>query len=425
MRQGSAKKSIVETIVKIGSLSLLALAAVSPAAAQDGRGRSGTAKITSTPDGESGVTVKRSGRRPARRFVETEPRTEQPAIGTLAVMINEGGSRLELARSDESTNTEVIQNSSKASALIIRTLPVGTYSIKAIKEGYFETVRSVEVEKGQRRRVEMILRPKMAILSVSTNVKDATINIEKIGSFTGGVHKAFVPPGSYRVTAMRRGYQSRQGTVELRSPGSEEFLKMILEPLRIDAVLDLAAEKLNGLNFAEAEALTNDVLILNPEHARANLILGLIGYGRGKSDSITFFRKAIRNGEVARFPVKIAVEPARSKLADAELLIDRDGIEINSRQQADLNFTIKRPNITEVSRSDDAGNSVFAALNGKSDFYGRPIEPKLKIYSSNATIGPDAGIRCSTDAAGRSCGSDIAILTQLLTAWRTDPEMSR
>lgn len=401
-------------------LHFLVLASAFTVFGQDGSGRSGTAKRT---DGSSKVWSGNSGNRLFRRSRASDSKPEVTETGRVAIMINEGGSKLELIRKETNEAVDIINVPQTATSLIIRTVPVGTYTLTARKDGYFEETRTVEIEKGKRERVDLLLRPKMAILSVSSNLADAEIDIDGVGSFTGGIERAFVTPGTYKITAKRRGYLSRQASVTLESPGREEFLRLILEPLRIDAVLDLANENLVKGNLTEATELTNDVLLLNPSHARANLIFGLIRYDYGDTDSIPYFQKAIKNGETVRFPVKILVGPMSRKLAEAEISIDRDGINIASKQQPELNFTIKRTDLIQLTKVEVDGKLVSAALNGKSDFYGRPIEPRLQIYSANAALGDDSQSVCTVSSSGRTCYSDIEIIVQLLSAWRADPEI--
>lgn len=398
----------------------LVLASAFAVFGQDGSGRSGTAKRA---DGSSKVWSGNSGNKLLRRSRSSDSKPEIPDTGRIAIMINEGGSKLELIRRETNEAVDIINVPQTATSLIIRTVPVGTYALTARKDGYFDESRTVEIEKGKRERVDLILRPKMAVLSVSTNLEDAEIDVGGFGVFTGGLERTFVIPGTYKITAKRRGYLSRQVSVTLESPGREEVLKLILEPLRIDAVLDLASENLVKGNLREATELTNDVLLLNPAHARANLIYGLIRYDYGEADSIPYFRKAIKNGETVRFPVKILVESGDRKLADAEIRIDRDGITIASKQQPILNFTIKRIDIIQLAKVETEGMPVYAAVNGKSDFYGRPIEPRLQIYSANAVLSDDSRSACSVPSTGRACLSDVEIIVQLLSEWRADPEI--
>ena len=395
---------------------LIAAVVTGTVLAQGGTGRSETVPPIRTDDVDSRSSSKRVFRRTARSFVPPAPKVLVPETGRIAIVINEGNSFVELARLDGTALSERIPVSAKASSLILRNLVVGSYSLRASKDGYHDEVRTVEIAKGKRRRVEINLRPKMAVLSVSASVEDAIININKIGEFNKPVSDLFVKPGVYQVHVKRRGYKPRDVSVELKSPGSEEYLKIILEPLGIDEMLDLARENIEKGDPAEAEELVKDVLLLNTAHARANLIYGMIGYQRGDQAAVPYLEKATRNGETVSWPVFVLYETLSKPLVEAVLIVDRDGVSVKSRERADLNFTISKADINQITRGQDSAPMIF--LDGKSDFHGRAIEPRLKIVSARTSLKDLA--TCSESPTGRTCASDIDIIFQFLAAWRSD-----
>jgi hypothetical protein len=342
--------------------------------------------------------------------------------GSLAVVVNEGGSEVLLSRADRSASSDLIFASPNASSLISRILPAGSYNLLVKKPGYFDEARNVLVIAGKRRKVVISLRPKMALLNVSTNVADAEIEIENVGKFTHPLRKYRIKPGSYRINIQRRGFIPQTITADLRIPAREQNITVVLEPVRIDSVLAQAYEKINGGDYRGAAELTNDVLRLNPAHAKANLLFGLSGFYRGDVSSATYFLRAIRNGESVKFTVKILDEIGGFKLTEAELSLNRDYISFRTSGRVDLNFRIAKADVSELQRAFDRAFMNYIVLKGKGDTYGRPIEQRMTLYSGIAALRPNLKeAYCQAPAAGRSCSSDIDIIYKLISNWRPSP----
>lgn len=365
MREGLSKIAIA-TI-------LLALAAVSMAA-QGGGGRSDTARTSSSSDD-------RRSNRQTRRSLGTSrisaPKIILPDTGRLAVRVSEGESQLQILRNGIAIETITIPE--RSTSLIIRKLDVGSYTVTAKKSGFHDEARTVEIEKNQGRRVSIDLRPQMAILTVASNVSDAKISISNLGEFERPVEKALVRPGIYRVKVSRRGYLSREIDVDLKVAGGEERLNLIIEPIRVDAVLDSAFELITSGKLDEAEALTNDVLLLNPQHARGNLAMGWVHLRRSESEkAVDRLMQAIGGGETFEIPVEVRVEPADPKTVAAILKLDTRVLRFESSERPGLNFSIKTANLVQPEVD---GDSLVIA--GRGDYHGRSIAARIQLYSSH------------------------------------------
>ncbi|HQU91431.1 MAG TPA: PEGA domain-containing protein [Pyrinomonadaceae bacterium] len=350
---------------------LLIAGSVTAVSAQGGGGRSESVRIP---------TVDRPDRPSKRSFKtvrNTTPKISLPDLGRVAIKVSEGESQLQISR--DGTPIETINLPERSTSLIIRKLDVGSYTIAAKKPGFHDVTKVVEIEKNQGRRVSIDLRPKMAILSVASNVPDAKISIANLGDFERPVEKALVKPGSYLIKVSRRGYVSREVKVYLKTAGREERLNLILEPLRVDAVLDLAFEHIKDQKFAEAEALANDVLELNPQHARANLALGFVHLHRAETEkAVDRILQAVGNGETFSLPVTVRVEPADAKKVSATLNLDSRVLRFESSERPGLNFSITR---TNLGRPDVEANAVIVSGNG--DYLGRIISPRLQVYTEH------------------------------------------
>lgn len=367
--------------------------------AQGGGGRSDSVRSSTT----SGERTSRPVKRPLRINRMPPPKVVLPETGRVTIRVNEGSSLVKIFR--DGTPVETVELPERSTSLIIRKLDVGSYTIIAAKSGFHDETRDIEVERNESRRVSIDLRPKMAVLSVASNVADAKISIDKLGDFERPVEKALVKPGVYKVKVSRRGYISRTLDVDLKISGSEENLNVILEPLRIDAVLDLACEHIKNERLDDAEALANDVLDLNPQHARASLVLGMIALNRPDIDrAVDRILLALSNGEGFTLPVSVRIDDIN---AEAVLRLDKHALAFEITDRPWLSFMIAREYLTNAETD---GNALTIA--GRSNFHGRPTEPRLQVFSSLAPTD------CKTSLTRRTCTSDVHLLRALLAEWR-------
>ena len=395
---------------------MLFLLPVYELSAQGGGGRSETA--------ERSLNVSRNLTRRASkpRIFRASPKrlpsipVSAPVDGTLALMVNEGGSEIHLSSVYGAGVSDQMITSPNAPSFIGRTLPPGNYSLLVKKLGFFDEVRNITIAPGKRRKVIVNLRPKLALLSVNTNVPDAQIEIERIGKFNRPLRKYRIKPGMYNLNVQRRGFISQTIPVDVKIPGQEQNITVVLQPLRIDSILDQAYDKINHGDYSIAADLTNDVLLLNSAHARANFIFGLVGFYRGDPSSVGYFLKAIRNGETVKLPVKFLDEVGSIRLVDAELGLNRNRFSFRTSGRVEPNIIISWPDISELAKSADQSHII---LKGKGDSYGHPIEELLMLYSPIASLRSNLSEPfCQSPAAERSCTSDIDILFRLLSGWR-------
>ncbi len=353
---------------------LLSAMLCSHAYSQGGGGRSDSVRISTSIEDQRN---ERQSRRALKSNRISLPKVVLPATGRISIRVNEGDSRLAILRDGGLVETIVLPE--RSTSLIIRKLEVGSYTVAATKPGFHDEERSVEIEKDEGRRVSIDLRPKMAILSVSSNVPDAKISIAGIGEFEHPVEKALVKPGSYRIKVSRRGYVSRDLAVDLITAGNEERLNVIIEPLRVDAVIDLAFDSITSGKLDEAEAFARDVLELNPQHARANLALGFVHLNRNETEkAVDRILQAIGGGETFILPVTVRVEPADTETVAATIKLDSRSLTFESPDRTGLNFSITA---ASLDRADIEGNSLIIA--GRSNFHGRPISPRLQVLTDH------------------------------------------
>lgn len=204
-------------------------------------------------------------------------------------------------------------------------------------------------------------------------------------------------------------------TVNLKTAGQAQNITFVLLPIRIESLLAQASDKIRGGDYRTAGELSTEVLQLNAAHGKANLLYGLTKFYVGDRSAAGYFIKAVKNGATVRLPVKARSEIG-GKLTDAELSLDLDEIALRT---AGFDFRIPKTGVYDLRRAgQDPG--PYLDLKGKGDFYGRTLEQNLQLYSSETVVRPNTGeVYCATSAGRRSCASDIDIIFQLISDWRS------
>ena len=390
-------------------------------AAQGGDGRSESPGKSNAPSSFVKRPKIRSPRViPRQAVTRAKAGPAVPPTGRLSIVVNESASQIYLSTSSETVNSQPIYVTSGGQSLVVRMLPPGHYFLTVKKNGYFDERREVDLSGGDRRKLVVSMRPQFAVLSLKTNLPDAEIEIENAGKFNKPLKKYLIRPASYRVSLKRRGFVSQTVTADLRVPGREQSIYVVLQPLRIDSVLAQAGEKLAIGDLNGAADLANDVLFANSAHAKANLLYGLVELRRGSPSSTSYFLKAIRGGETIALPVKIMYG---DEFLDAELLLNREAIAVQSRSHVELNFKIRRPQLETLQRAIDGNLMTFISVKGQSDFYGRIIHPDLKIFATSSQLNPSSKVvSCPGANTGSSCSSEIDALFTVLAGWRSFQE---
>lgn len=107
-------------------------------------------------------------------------------------------------------------------------LRAGSYTVVARRDGYGEVERVVDLLPGQNETVEITLSPLSGTLNVLTNVTEAEINVGGAGTFYGTVNNLKLPPGRYRVTVTKSGYETIARDVAIE-PGGLINLEIAME----------------------------------------------------------------------------------------------------------------------------------------------------------------------------------------------------
>lgn len=417
-----SKKRIKNSAFSLLSLGTLLLIFPGSLFAQGGGGRSETTeKFSTVSKDHRRKGEKRPATKAPRKMTLAPPAVAAIEKGSLNILVNEGVSQVQISRADGLSPNDLILTSPHAPSLIVRTLPVGDYYLLIKKPGFFDETRNVTIAAGKRRTVRVSLRPKMSYLTVATNIADAQIEVDSVGKFDRPLRKYQIKPDVYRIKASRRGFIPQTVTADLKIPGSERDINIVLKPVRIDSMLAEAFREINGGDYIVAAELANDVLKLNPEHARANLLFGLARYHTGDLSAASYFFRAIKNGEMVKLPVRLLEETDGPKMINAELELDRDYLRFRtSSGPVDLNFRVTRQEISELQRLMGPAGIGYIVLQGKGDTYGKRIDQRLTFYSDLTALSTQASEpHCQAATKGRSCGTDIDIIYGLMSDWQS------
>ena len=376
---------------------VITLLASSFALAQGSEGR--TESFVPATDTRSRTKIaKASFQRPSK------PKPVSPKPGTLLITANETAISVDLSRSDDSPEPTL---SITTNGPISRSLDAGQYDLNIKKYGFFDETRRIDLSPGEYRKVNVIMRPKMSPLTVKTNIVDAEIDVETVGKFTKPLKRYLVMPGIHHITVRRHGYVSQTLVADLSVAGKEHSIYIVLEPLRIESVLWTANKAIERGDLNAATDLVNDVLALNPKHAKANLVRGLIELRRGSETASTYLLKAIDGGETVLLPVRVMHS---GQLTEIDLGIDREAISFATENYLDLNFRILRSELDELSRSSAPDQAPFLTVRGKSNFFGKTIRPEMRIYSRTP-----GQAECPS---GSACLNEIELLYRFISKWR-------
>ena len=359
-------------------------------------------------DGRSEFSISNSTRsRPkiAKVSYRKPQKPGPPKPGALVITVNEPASNIYLTRTDDlSVPASILSNSNGS---IVQSLDAGSYNLHIKKNGFFDELRNVDLVPGETKRVNVSLRPQMSLLTVKTNLGDAEIDVENAGKFNKPLKKHLVIPGLYRIALSRRGYVSQTITADLSIAGQERSIYVVLEPLRIESVLWTATKAIERRDLDAATDLVNDVLALNPKHAKANLVRGVIELHRGSETAISYFLKAIDGGETVLLPMRVQ---HFDLLVEIDLSIDREAISFATENYLDLNFRVLRSELDELSRTSSPDQAPFLTVRGKSNFFGKTIRPEMRIYSRTP-----GQAECTS---GSACLNEIELLYRFISKWR-------
>jgi len=304
--------------------------------------------------------------------------------------------------------------------ITIDNLIAGTYILVVRKAGYFEERRAITIVAGKPINLPVNLRASTAFLTISGNSEGATIDVENLGTFQGELHRQQVKPGTYRIKISKKGYISDSHVVELKLLGEESTVIFSLRPIPIASLLADAEIALREKNLDRAIEILSQILEIEPNNSKGNLLMGKTYFQKAQSGAGTFLITAIRLGETVLLPVRL-YNKDRKELVAGDLLIDRNYVQIKFSDRADLNFSIFKPEMTGLLKSPDNQNITNITYRGKGDSNGKKADRKITIYSQQAALRADRSeVFCPQTSGGvYRCNSEADSLYDLIFGWQT------
>ncbi|MBI3650588.1 MAG: PEGA domain-containing protein [Acidobacteria bacterium] len=203
----------------------------------------------------------------------------------------------------------------------------------------------------------------LADLIVSTSLSGCAILIDGeyrgATNHTGILRLAALKPGEHILTLRKDGYREAQQTINLfagRSESLEVRLKLLPPKRSVPELLEKANADYHSDHFAEVIESTVEILKSQPDHAKANLLLGQSYFALGNRDQANaYLLKAYALGEPISLPIKHhhlsklgILNGKANELCMGVLVFRKGGFEFHSKDKAEEDFTITVDKIIEI-----------------------------------------------------------------------------
>ena len=244
-------------------------------------------------------------------------------------------------------------------------LRTGSYTVVVKKIGFIDFRRQIEITV-KTAAVNVSLVPAVAYLSITCpSLPDALIEIDGVGRFTGSVERRSLKPGIYSVNISRKGYLPTNEQINLPAHGSEVSKIISLQPVPVSSLIEEAETAFAARDFARTDTILRDVIEIEPENGKANLLLGLSVNERDESGAATFLLKALRSGQSVVIDVHVYTDD--KKMLTAKLSLDRTYLKIDMSGNPNLNCYIFKPDFRSIEQKVDKQNLRFSLIRGRGD----------------------------------------------------------
>lgn len=250
--------------------------------------------------------------------------------------------------------------------LTLSGVPAGRRLLSASRAGFRPDQRVVLMTQGQEQELTIRLTALPGALTATANVPGAAFQIAGGRRHEGEIPHTELPPGTYKITASKAGYQSASADAIVR-PGETARLALVLAKLSADELLADATTSYRNGNFDRAAATARAVLTSHPESGRAASILGNSSFRMKRfAESITYFKRAIDLGEEVTIPANHRHGGAliRESFCYGSAVLSRKTIGYRGTNSKEHNFTTASNKIIEVRNSPLRVDTRVAIVNG-------------------------------------------------------------
>ena len=245
--------------------------------------------------------------------------------------------------------------------LVLSDVLPGRHVVVARKEGHTDASSVVSVAAGRAEVVELALTALPGTLTVTANVGDAVLQVGNAGEHRLPLSGLELPAGSHRVTAVRDGFLTLANDVEIR-PGALTTLDLVLEPVPVGQLLQVAVGQFAAGNYRAAAESTRSVVRMRPEAGEAHRLLGTALYELGDfENSIGPLSQAIRLGQEVVLATKHRHGGGglREGFCSGTLALSRNTITFVSGDQPDHGFSVAPARMTAAQITQSFGRSAF------------------------------------------------------------------
>jgi PEGA domain len=271
--------------------------------------------------------------------------------------------------------------------LTLPPLKADRYRILLRKENYEEQAHTVQVTAGVETSETFTLTPLKGSLTIVPVPSGARVTVRGM-DYPEGVRNLPLEPGSYNVSVSKEGYKTveRNATIE---PGQPLSLSVILEVLRVEEMLAQGQDKFRQRDYAQAIAISRDILSAKPEEPKANLLLGMSHFNYGNYDAaVASLLKAISLGEQVQIPVqrhtKFGMLAENDNLTPGVLIIGKNLLEFRAATGTAA-FSVPFDKVYRVIQEDNRGGRVQIKVgnpakkkDGGKDYNFHPIQAGLR-----------------------------------------------
>jgi tetratricopeptide (TPR) repeat protein len=301
----------------------------------------------------------------------------------------------------------------------------GPYKISLQKENYDEQERSITVNSGTSDMQSFALTPRKGTLTVTPSIPGARVSLGGI-DYPEGVNNLSVAPNSYEVRVSRPGYKTFTQVVTI-SPGQPFSLEVTLEPIKVEEMIAQGMDSLRQRNYAQAIAISREVLSAKPDEPKATLLLGISYFYSGNYDAcVGNLAKAISLGEQVILPVqrhnKFGMLGENDSLTPGMLTIGKDLLEFRTAIGGTPVFSVHFDKVYRVLLENNRGGRVQMKIgdpgkkkdNGK-DFNFHPIQAGIQ----QVVLGSSVRTAVSCDNCLPAAQAIYQILLQVKSSFET------
>src|ERR1044071_679032 len=292
--------------------------------------------------------------------------------------------------------------------LVIPSLKTGSHKVLLRKPGYRDEERVVTLSSGSNMQ-NFFLTPLPGSLIITPDVAGARIVIQNVGEYMEKVNTELAP-GSYEISITKPGYRTVTRGVTITA-GQPFNLPVALEKISVEELLAQARASYDQQNYNTAISLASILLATQPEHAKANALIGVSMFSSGNyADSLPYMLKAMTLGESISFPVKHrhGGSWAGKSLCSGNITLSPNTFEFHSTDYVADHFRIPYSKISEMAVKDEIRLFTKVAVI-KPD--GKEGERGYDFYSTDANA-QGRMVYCS------SCLPQMRVIIQLMRQFK-------